>query len=75
MTSNVQSNSLMAQNTMNSNSGGGEQGASKLSQSRISGNNKRSSSNLQGAGNHDLAATGFLPLREEDEPLNEQQFQ
>ena len=46
----------------------------KLSQSRMLGN-KRSSSNLQGGGTHDLAVTGFLPLRDEDEPLNEQQFQ
>ena len=63
-----------------SNSGFEPNATSKLSHSRISNTNKRSknnnsSSNLQGGGTHDLAATGFLPLREEDEPLNEQQFQ
>ena len=61
-------------NTQAVSSNGGESPAIKMSQSRISGN-KRSSSNLQGMGTHDLAATGFLPLRDEDEPLNEQQFQ
>ena len=36
---------------------------------------KRSTSNLHKGGTHDLAANKFLPLRDEDEPLNEDQFQ
>ena len=42
------------------------------SPSQLGASNKRSQVNLQGA--HDMNQAGFLPLREEDEPLNEQQF-
>lgn len=42
--------------------------------STVKDSKKRSTSNLSGV-RVDLASAGFLPLREEDEPLSTEEFQ
>ena len=46
--------------------------SSNPSASRISNSNLKVSASKQKV--HDLASAGFLPLRDEDEPLSDQQF-